>query len=47
MSVSQSMGMTGLDVDTRKMVLDTIREYGEKNLKHERLIHLDTENKDP
>ncbi|MDE2290585.1 MAG: acyl-CoA dehydrogenase family protein, partial [Elusimicrobia bacterium] len=27
--------------------LDTIREYGDKNLKHERLIHLDTENQDP
>ncbi|MBI5597596.1 MAG: acyl-CoA dehydrogenase family protein [Elusimicrobia bacterium] len=39
--------MTGLDVDTRKMVLDTIREYGNKNLKHERLNHLDHENKDP
>ncbi|MBI2363322.1 MAG: acyl-CoA dehydrogenase family protein, partial [Elusimicrobia bacterium] len=47
MSVSQSMGMTGLDADTRKMVLDTIREYGNKNLKHERLNHLDQANQDP
>lgn len=47
MSVSQSMGMTGLDADTRKMVLDTIREYGDKNLKHEKLNHLDQANEDP
>ncbi|MDE2292935.1 MAG: hypothetical protein KGL53_12710, partial [Elusimicrobia bacterium] len=45
--ISQSMGMVGLDADTRKMALETIKEYGEKNLKHDRLIHLDTANEAP
>jgi alkylation response protein AidB-like acyl-CoA dehydrogenase len=45
--IAEGMGMVGLDADTRKMVLDTIRDYGNKNLTHERVIHLDTENKFP
>lgn len=45
--VSQSMGMVGLDADTRKMVLETIRAYGEKHLRHERLNELDKENHAP
>ncbi|OGS03227.1 MAG: acyl-CoA dehydrogenase [Elusimicrobia bacterium RIFCSPLOWO2_12_FULL_59_9] len=39
--------MVGLDPDTRKMVLDTIREYGKRKLSHERLIEFDKENKYP
>jgi alkylation response protein AidB-like acyl-CoA dehydrogenase len=45
--IAESMGMVGLDAETRKMVLDTIREYGKKNLKHSHLIELDKENKFP
>ena len=26
--IAENLGMVGLDADTRKMVLDTIREYG-------------------
>lgn len=45
--IAESMGMVGLDAETRKMVLDTIREYGAKKLKHSHLIELDKENKFP
>ncbi len=45
--ISQSMGMVGLDADTRRMVLDTIREYGNKHLTHQRLIELDRANEAP
>ena len=45
--IAESMGMVGLDAETRKMVLDTIREYCEKKLKHSQLIELDKENKFP
>ena len=45
--IAESMGMVGLDAETRKMVLDTIREYGKKNLGHARLAKLDEENKFP
>jgi alkylation response protein AidB-like acyl-CoA dehydrogenase len=45
--IAESMGMVGLDAETRNMVLDTIRAYGKKNLKHSRLIELDKENKFP
>ncbi|MCR4294685.1 MAG: acyl-CoA dehydrogenase family protein, partial [Elusimicrobia bacterium] len=47
MGIAESMGMTGLDADARKMVLDTIREYAKKNLTHARLSELDKENKFP
>ncbi|MBI3548244.1 MAG: acyl-CoA dehydrogenase family protein [Elusimicrobia bacterium] len=39
--------MTGLDADTRKMVLETIRDYARKKLSHAVLIELDKENKFP
>ncbi len=39
--VAENLGMVGLDAETRKMVLDTIREYGKKKLTHEKLIELD------
>ncbi|MFI5360406.1 MAG: acyl-CoA dehydrogenase family protein [Elusimicrobiota bacterium] len=45
--IAESMGMVGLDAETRKMVLDTIRDYGRKRLKHSHLIELDKENKFP
>src|SRR5579859_3717468 len=45
--IADTIGMTGLDTDTRKMVLDTIREYGKKKLAHAKLIELDKENKYP
>jgi alkylation response protein AidB-like acyl-CoA dehydrogenase len=45
--IAESMGMVGLDAETRKMVLDTIKEYGDKKLKHSHLIELDKENKFP
>src|SRR5881396_804812 len=45
--VAESMGMVGLDPETRKMVLDTIREYGNKKLTHDKLIEFDKENKFP
>jgi alkylation response protein AidB-like acyl-CoA dehydrogenase len=45
--IAESMGMVGLDAETRQMVLDTIREYGNKNLTHDRLIEFDKENKFP
>ena len=45
--IAESMGMVGLDAETLAMVLDTIRAYGKKNLKHSRLIELDKENKFP
>ena len=46
MSVAESLG-TGLDLETRTMVLETIREYGKKNFPHSKLIELDTHNKFP
>ena len=46
MSVAEGLG-AGLDLDTRKMVLETIREYGVKNFPHSKLIELDTENHFP
>lgn len=46
MSVAESLG-AGLDLDTRKMVLETIREYGVKNFPHSKLIKLDEENHFP
>ena len=45
--IAESMGMVGLDAETRKMVLDTIREYGNKKLKHSDLIKFDEENEFP
>ncbi|MDE2509874.1 MAG: acyl-CoA dehydrogenase family protein, partial [Elusimicrobia bacterium] len=45
--VAESMGMVGLDAETRKMVLDTIREYGDKKLTHAALIKFDEENEFP
>lgn len=45
--IAESMGMVGLDAETRKMVLDTIREYGQKNLTHAQLIEFDKENTFP
>ncbi len=47
MNTASSLGTKGLDADTRKMVLDTIRDYGKRKLTHARLIELDTENKYP
>jgi alkylation response protein AidB-like acyl-CoA dehydrogenase len=47
MGIAESMGMVGLDAETRKMVLETIREYGKKKLSHSHLIELDKENKFP
>lgn len=46
MSVAESLG-TGLDLETRTMVLETIREYGKKNFPHSKLIELDTHNEFP
>lgn len=46
MSVAESLG-TGLDLETRTMVLETIREYGRKNFPHSKLIELDTHNEFP
>ena len=45
--IAESMGMVGLDAETRKMVLDTIQEYGKKNLTHAKLIEFDKENEFP
>ena len=45
--VAESMGMVGLDAETRKMVLDTIKEWAEKKLTHSHVIELDKENKYP
>src|SRR4051812_441199 len=45
--IAESMGMVGLDAETRKIVLDTIREYCAKKLTHAHLIELDKENKFP
>ncbi len=45
--IAESLGMKGLDAETRKMVVETIREYGIKKLPHSKLIELDTENKFP
>ncbi len=42
--IAESLGMVGLDKETRQMVLDTIREYGRKKLPHSKLIELDKEN---
>ncbi|UPT72431.1 MAG: acyl-CoA dehydrogenase family protein [Elusimicrobiota bacterium] len=46
MSVAESLG-TGLDLETRTMVLETIREYGKKNFPHSKLIELDSHNEFP
>jgi acyl-CoA dehydrogenase len=45
--IAESMGMVGLDAETRKMVLDTIRAYGKKNLSHSKLIEFDKHNEYP
>jgi acyl-CoA dehydrogenase len=45
--IAESMGLVGLDAETRKMVLDTLREFGKKKLPHSVLIELDKENKFP
>lgn len=45
--IAESLGMVGLDKETRQMVVETIRDYGRKNLPHSKLIELDTENKFP
>ena len=45
--IAESMGMVGLDAETRKMVLETIKEYCDKKLKHSTVIELDKENKFP
>src|ERR1035437_407957 len=45
--IAESMGMVGLDAETRKMVLDTIREYGAKKLTHAQLIEFDKHNEFP
>jgi alkylation response protein AidB-like acyl-CoA dehydrogenase len=42
--IAESLGMVGLDKETRQMVIETIREYGRKNLPHSKLIELDKEN---
>src|SRR5687767_12289932 len=45
--IAESMGMVGLDAETRQMVLDTIRQYAKKNLQHSHLIELDKKNEFP
>ena len=45
--IAESLGMEGLDAETRKIVIETIREYGKKKLPHSHLIELDKENKFP
>ncbi len=45
--IAENLGMVGLDADTRKMVLDTIREYGNKKLTHDKLIEFDKHNEFP
>jgi alkylation response protein AidB-like acyl-CoA dehydrogenase len=45
--IAESLGMKGLDAETRKMVVETIRSYGEKNLPHSKLIEFDKENEFP
>ncbi len=45
--IAENLGMVGLDAETRKMVLDTIREYGKRRLKHADLIKLDDHNTYP
>jgi len=42
--IAESLGLVGLDKETRKMVVETIREYGRKKLPHSKLIELDKEN---
>ena len=42
--IAESLGMVGLDKETRQMVVETIREYGRKNLPHSKLIEFDKEN---
>ncbi|MBI3565286.1 MAG: acyl-CoA dehydrogenase family protein [Elusimicrobia bacterium] len=39
--------MVGLDKETRQMVIETIREYGKKNLPHSKLIEFDKANEFP
>src|ERR1035437_2784320 len=45
--IAESLGMKGLDAETRKMVVETISEYGRKRLPHSKLIELDPENNFP
>jgi len=45
--IAESLGMVGLDKETRQMVVETIREYGRKNLPHSKLIEFDTKNEFP
>jgi acyl-CoA dehydrogenase len=45
--IAENLGMVGLDAETRKMVLETIREYGKRRLKHADLIKLDERNEFP
>ena len=47
MSVAESLGLKGLDAETRKMVVETIREYGRKHLPHSKLIEFDEKNEFP
>ena len=39
--------MNGMDAETLNLALETIRDYGRKNLTHERLIELDARNECP
>ncbi len=45
--IAESLGMKGLDAETRKMVVETIREYGRKKLPHSKLIEFDAKNEFP
>jgi len=45
--IAESLGMAGLDAETRKMVVETIREYGRKKLPHSKLIEFDDKNEFP
>ncbi len=45
--IAESLGMVGLDKETRQMVVDTIREYGRKKLPHSKLIEFDHKNEFP
>lgn len=45
--IAESLGMVGLDQETRKMVVETIRAYGQKKLPHSKLIEFDSKNEFP
>jgi acyl-CoA dehydrogenase len=45
--IAQSLGMVGLDPETRKMVIETIREYAKRKLAHSQLIKFDEHNEFP